>query len=120
MISFFFSSRRRHTRSKRDWSSDVCSSDLDAPPLRAVHGNADLLDRPMLAIVGSRNASAAGAKIAGRLARDLGQAGFVIVSGLARGIDAAAHRASLASGTMAVLAGGQDRIYPPEHADLLD
>jgi DNA processing protein len=92
----------------------------DAPPLISIRGNADLLDRPMLAIVGSRNASAAGAKIAGRLARDLGQAGFVIVSGLARGIDAAAHRASLASGTMAVLAGGQDRIYPPEHAALLD
>src|SRR5438128_2263627 len=74
----------------------------------------------MVAIVGSRNASAAGAKMAGRLARDLGQAGFAIVSGLARGIDAAAHRASLPSGTIAVLAGGLDRIYPPEHADLLD
>jgi DNA processing protein len=58
--------------------------------------------------------------MAGRLARDLGQAGFAIVSGLARGIDAAAHRASVASGTIAVLAGGLDRIYPPEHADLLD
>lgn len=92
----------------------------DAPPLIAVRGNAALLDRPMVAIVGSRNASAAGAKMAGRLARDLGQTGFAIVSGLARGIDAAAHRASLASGTIAVLAGGLDRIYPPEHADLLD
>jgi DNA processing protein len=91
----------------------------DAPPLISVRGNA-ALDRPMVAIVGSRNASAAGAKIAGRLARDLGQAGFAIVSGLARGIDAAAHRASLASGTIAVLAGGLDRIYPPEHADLLE
>src|SRR6266704_1873822 len=78
----------------------------DAPPLIAVHGNAALLDRPMVAIVGSRNASAAGAKMAGRLARDLGQAGVAIVSGLARGIDAAAHRASLPSGTIAVLAGG--------------
>jgi DNA processing protein len=92
----------------------------DAPPLISVRGNASLLDRPMVAIVGSRNASAAGAKIAGRLARDLGQAGFAIVSGLARGIDAAAHRASLSSGTVAVLAGGQDRIYPAEHADLLE
>ena len=54
------------------------------------------------------------------LARDLGEAGFAIVSGLARGIDAAAHRASLATGTIAVLAGGHDRIYPPEHADLVD
>jgi DNA processing protein len=92
----------------------------DAPPLISVRGNAALLDRPMVAIVGSRNASAAGAKIAGRLARDLGQAGFAIVSGLARGIDAAAHRASVSSGTIAVLAGGLDRIYPPEHADLLE
>jgi DNA processing protein len=92
----------------------------DAPPLISVRGNIALLERPMVAIVGSRNASAAGAKITGRLARDLGQAGFAIVSGLARGIDAAAHRASLATGTIAVLAGGQDRIYPPEHADLLE
>jgi DNA processing protein len=54
------------------------------------------------------------------IARELGEAGFVVVSGLARGIDAAAHKAALASGTVAVLAGGQDRIYPPEHAGLLD
>ena len=74
----------------------------------------------MVAIVGARNASAAGMKFAERLARELGEAGFVIVSGLARGIDAAAHRASLATGTVAVLAGGHDRIYPPEHAGLLD
>jgi DNA processing protein len=73
-----------------------------------------------VAMVGSRNASAAGAKIAAQLARDLGEAGFVVVSGLARGIDAAAHRASLATGTVAVLAGGHDRIYPAEHAPLLD
>ena len=73
----------------------------------------------MIAIVGSRNASGAGLKFAGALARDLGEAGFVIVSGLARGIDQAAHRASLESGTVAVLAGGHDRIYPPEHEDLL-
>jgi DNA processing protein len=74
----------------------------------------------LVAIVGSRNASAAGAKFAERLARDLGNAGFGIVSGLARGIDAAAHRASLTSGTIAVLAGGHDRIYPAEHAELLE
>src|SRR5436190_11582096 len=92
----------------------------DAPPLISSRGNPAGLARPMVAIVGSRNASAAGAKMAGRLARDLGQAGFVIVSGLARGIDAAAHRASMSSGTIAVLAGGQDRIYPAEHADLLE
>jgi DNA processing protein len=92
----------------------------DAPPLIAVRGKLSALARPMVAMVGSRNASAAGAKIAAQLARGLGEAGFVVVSGLARGIDAAAHRASLASGTVAVLAGGHDRIYPAEHAPLLD
>ena len=75
--------------------------------------------RPMIAIVGSRNASGAGLKFAGQLARELGEAGFVIVSGLARGVDQAAHRASVESGTIAVLAGGHDCIYPPEHGDLL-
>ena len=92
----------------------------DAPPLVALRGDLALLSRPIVAIVGSRNASAAGQKFAERLARDLGDAGFAIASGLARGIDAAAHRASVASGTIAVLAGGHDRIYPPEHAGLLD
>ena len=92
----------------------------DAPPLIAVRGKSSALVRPMVAMVGSRNASAAGAKIAAQLARDLAAAGFVVVSGLARGIDAAAHRASLASGTVAVLAGGHDRIYPAEHAPLVD
>jgi DNA processing protein len=72
----------------------------------------------MVAIVGARNASAAGMRFAEHLARDLGQAGFIIVSGLARGIDAAAHRGSLGSGTIAVLAGGHDQIYPPEHMSL--
>lgn len=90
----------------------------DPPPLIAVSGELATLTPPMLAIVGSRNASAAGAKFAERLARELGEAGFVIVSGLARGIDAAAHRASLASGTIAVLAGGHDHIYPAEHVPL--
>jgi DNA processing protein len=74
----------------------------------------------MVAIVGARNASAAGIRFAERLARDLGTAGFAIVSGLARGIDGAAHRASLATGTIAVLAGGHDQIYPPEHAPLAE
>jgi DNA processing protein len=92
----------------------------DAPPLLAVRGNAAALTRPMIAMVGSRNASAAGLKFAERLARDLADAGFVIASGLARGIDAAAHRASLTTGTVAVLAGGQDRIYPAQHVDLLE
>ena len=75
---------------------------------------------PMVAIVGSRNASGAGLKFTQRIARELGEAGFAVVSGLARGIDAAAHAASLATGTIAVLAGGQDRVYPAEHSSLLD
>jgi DNA processing protein len=91
----------------------------DAPPLLAVRGAIETLTRPMIAIVGSRNASAAGLKFAGQLARDLAEAGFVIISGLARGIDQSAHRASISGGTIAVLAGGHDRIYPPEHEDLL-
>jgi DNA processing protein len=91
----------------------------DAPPLLAVRGDAATLMRPMIAIVGSRNASGAGLKFAGSIAHELGDAGFVVISGLARGIDQAAHRASIASGTVAVLAGGHDCIYPAEHADLL-
>jgi DNA processing protein len=91
----------------------------DAPPLLGVRGATETLVRPMIAIVGSRNASAAGLKFASQLARDLGDAGFVVISGLARGIDQAAHRASILSGTVAVLAGGHDRIYPPEHEELL-
>src|SRR6266851_2808560 len=91
----------------------------DAPPLLGVRGAFEALMRPMIAIVGSRNASGAGLKFAAQLARDLGEAGFVIVSGLARGIDQAAHRATIQSGTVAVLAGGHDKIYPPEHEDLL-
>ncbi|HMM92346.1 DNA-processing protein DprA [Bradyrhizobium sp.] len=91
----------------------------DPPPLLGIRGHADALTRPMIAIVGSRNASGAGLKFAGKLARDLGDAGFVVISGLARGIDQAAHRATIEGGTVAVLAGGHDRIYPPEHEDLL-
>ncbi|HZP69163.1 MAG TPA: DNA-processing protein DprA [Pseudolabrys sp.] len=92
----------------------------DPPPLIAVRGKIEVLERPQIAIVGSRNASAAGVKFAERMARDLGNAGFVIVSGLARGIDAAAHRASLKTGTIAVLAGGHRYIYPPEHSELAE
>ncbi|MGP9811127.1 DNA-processing protein DprA [Rhodopseudomonas sp. NSM] len=94
----------------------------DAPPLLGVHALPDalaLMARPMIAIVGSRNASGAGLKFAQLLAGDLGASGFVVISGLARGIDQAAHRASLGSGTVAVLAGGHDRIYPAEHEELL-
>src|SRR5258707_6500302 len=91
----------------------------DAPPLLGVRGAFEALMRPMIAIVGSRNASGAGLKFAGQLARDLGEAGFVIASGLARGIDQAAHRASLPGGTVAMLAGGPDKGYPPEHEGFL-
>ncbi|GEO97929.1 DNA-processing protein DprA [Methylobacterium haplocladii] len=90
-----------------------------APPLIAVRGSLDVLAKPAFAIVGSRNASAAGMTFTERLARGLGEAGLVVVSGLARGIDAAAHKASLQSGTVAVLAGGHDKIYPANHAALV-
>jgi DNA processing protein len=88
------------------------------PPLLYVKGNTGHLTRPMVAIVGARNGSAAGQKLARLFASHLGAAGFVIASGLARGIDAAAHDAALATGTAAVLAGGIDNIYPPENAGL--
>lgn len=92
---------------------------IDAPPpLLYVKGLSEILNRPALAIVGSRHASAAGLKLARQFARELSAAGLVIVSGLARGIDGAAHEASLEGGTVAVLAGGVDIVYPPEHAAL--
>ena len=90
----------------------------DAPPVITVGRNAALLERPTVAIVGARNASANGKRIAERLAHDLAEAGLVVVSGLARGIDTAAHRAALDRGTVAVVAGGADIVYPPENAGL--
>ncbi len=90
------------------------------PPLLSVRGDLSLLARSAIAIVGARNASAVGRRMARDLARDLGQAGYVIVSGLARGVDGEAHEASLESGTIAVLAGGVDQVYPPEHQRLYD
>jgi len=96
-------------------------AEIDAPPpLLAVLGADAALIRPAVAIVGSRNASVAGRMMAERLARGLGDRGLVIVSGLARGIDAAAHEAAIESGTIAVLAGGLDRLYPPEHGPLVE
>ena len=92
---------------------------VDAPPpMLYVKGRRELLNRPAIAIVGSRNASAAGLKLARTFAGELASAGLVVVSGLARGIDASAHEASLAHGTVAVLAGGADIVYPPEHTAL--
>ena len=88
------------------------------PPLVTIRGNAGVFSKPPVAIVGSRNASVIGARFTERLAHDLGEAGFSVISGLARGIDAAAHRASLKTGTVAVLAGGLDRPYPPENLPL--
>ena len=90
----------------------------DAPPLLAVIGRAELLDRPMVAVVGARNASANGRRFAQDLAAGLGQAGIVVVSGLARGIDAAAHLGALTLGSIAVVAGGVDVVYPEENRGL--
>ncbi|WP_085031944.1 DNA-processing protein DprA [Ensifer aridi] len=90
-----------------------------APPLLAMKGNLKVAARLSLGVVGSRNASVSGAKFAAMIARDAGAAGYVITSGLARGIDTAAHRASLHTGTIAALAGGLDRPYPPENVGLL-
>jgi DNA processing protein len=88
------------------------------PPVVSVLGAMHLVERKAVAIVGSRNASAAGAKIAATIARDLAGHGFTVVSGLARGIDAAAHRASLEGGTVGVVAGGLDIVYPEENRAL--
>lgn len=94
---------------------------LDAPPpYLMVLGHASLLQKEMVAIVGARNASALGRKLAARLSADLGAAGLVIASGLARGIDTAAHEAALSGGTCAVLAGGVDIVYPPENQSFYD
>lgn len=88
------------------------------PPVVIVKGDTGLLDRPACAMVGARNASAAGLRFARELAHALSGEDIVVVSGLARGIDGAAHAGALETGTIAVLAGGIDHIYPPEHADL--
>lgn len=90
-----------------------------APPLLAVKGDLSAASLPAVGVVGSRNASISGAKFAALMARDIGRAGYAIISGLARGIDTAAHRASLETGTIAAMAGGLDRPYPPENIDLL-
>lgn len=88
------------------------------PPVISVLGQLSILQKPCAAIIGSRNASAIGQRFANNLAAELGQAGYAIVSGLARGIDSAAHNGSLKTGTVAVLGGGVDHIYPRENAEL--
>lgn len=92
----------------------------DAPPVLMARGHANLLTRPCVATVGARNASLNGRNLSRRLAMELGELGYVVVSGLARGIDASAHEGALATGTIAVLAGGVDVVYPPENNDLYD
>ena len=87
----------------------------DAPPLLIAKGDLNLLDRQAVAIVGARNASAAACRFARGLAHDLGQYDLLVVSGLARGIDSAAHDGSLTTGTIGVIAGGIDIFYPPEN-----
>jgi DNA processing protein len=91
-----------------------------APPLIAVRGNLSSLRRSKIAIVGARNASAAGLAFTSQLARGIARAGHVIVSGLARGIDARAHQAAIETGTIAVVAGGLGNIYPADHEALLE
>ena len=90
----------------------------DAPPVLLAKGAGHLLARPTLAIVGARNASSAGRRLSGDIARAVGGAGVTVISGLARGIDTAAHVASLDTGTIAAVAGGLDVIYPRENAEL--
>jgi DNA processing protein len=90
----------------------------DAPPVLTVHGDVALLAAKTVAVVGARNASVNGRRFAEALARDLGAAGFRVVSGLARGIDTAAHQGALDTGTVAVVGGGADAVYPPENAAL--
>jgi DNA processing protein len=106
------------------WGEPVYPSALsaieDAPPILSVLGRAELLDQPMIAVVGARNASANGRRLARELATGLGQGGLVVVSGLARGIDAAAHLGGIETGTVAVVAGGVDIVYPEENRGLYD
>jgi DNA processing protein len=92
----------------------------DSPPILTVLGEAQLLQRPMIAVVGARNASANGRRLARDLAAELGLAGLVVISGLARGIDAAAHLGALETGSVAVVAGGADVVYPAENRGLYD
>lgn len=92
----------------------------DRPPVLIVKGDLAILERRAVAVIGARNASTPGRKLARLFAEGLGAAGVVVVSGLARGIDGAAHEAALRTGTIAVVAGGVDIVYPPEHAALTE
>ena len=105
------------TAGEPDFPTQLAALD-PPPPLLWALGHAKLLSKPAVAIVGARIASAGGQRFARQLALELGQAGYVIASGMARGIDGAAHEGSLPTGTIAVLGGGVDDIYPSEHAGL--
>jgi len=91
----------------------------DAPPVIAAHGHVHLLQKPMVAMVGARNASAAARKLTAQIAGDLSANGIVVVSGLARGVDGAAHQAALSHGTIAVLGNGAAHAYPRENIELM-
>jgi DNA processing protein len=108
---------RLMTRRDGDYPLSLAALD-DAPPVISVIGDTRLAERPAVAVVGTRNASINGRRLAERVAADLAAAGVVVVSGLARGIDGAAHHAALEGGTIAVLAGGIDIVYPREHESL--
>jgi len=105
--------------SHADYPASLAELD-DAPPFMWLLGDPALLDRPMIALVGARNASSLGTRMARTLAHELGEAGYIVVSGLARGIDAAAHLAALPFGTIAVQAGGVDIMYPAENTRLAE
>ncbi|MEL7177027.1 MAG: DNA-processing protein DprA [Pseudomonadota bacterium] len=100
-----------------DYPTALCDIP-DPPPLLWAIGDLSLLHKPMVALVGARNASSLGTRMAKSLAKGLGEDGFTVVSGLARGVDTAAHHAALETGTIAVQAGGVDVLYPAENAEL--
>lgn len=103
-----------------DLYPDVLEDLEDAPPMLWAIGNAALLAKPQIALVGARNASSLGGRMARALATDLTRSGFVITSGMARGVDTAAHLAALKDGTVAVLGGGVDVLYPAENTRLAE
>lgn len=105
------------TRKEEEYPEWLCHIP-DPPPVLTVLGNTALFSREAVAIVGTRNASANGRRFAHRLAQELGEAGYIVISGLARGIDTAAHEGALERGTAAVVAGGMGTIYPPENETL--
>jgi DNA processing protein len=123
-INALLSKNRKHAVHTLIWGDKsypkLLAETPDAPPVLFAKGNIGLLNTPTIAIVGARNASAAGIKLTAKLASPLGEVGYMICSGLARGIDTAAHKTSLDTGTIACVAGGLDVPYPPENEDLFN